>query len=158
MLIISIFPLCLILLCSPIFQQFPFGRSINHPLFGKYMLGQSIRHIYFCIGLFSCVVMFYRVFFPFYFPLPFWMKFTSLVWPLLFILFLTILFHSWSLWGLWSNLTSVLLGHFLVCLLVSFLYWFLMLVGWHQDFGCPILVCFFLFPTKCIKRRFLPYM
>jgi hypothetical protein len=52
----------------PFIQQFPFARSINHPFFGKYVPWQSIRHTSFCVGLFSCVVMFYGVFSPFFPP------------------------------------------------------------------------------------------
>lgn len=131
------------------FNNFPLG---DLTLLGKYVLGQSIHHTYFCVGLFSCVVMFYGVF-----SLPFWMTLTSLAQPLLFILFLTSLFFSWILQGLWSSLTSILLGPFLVCLLVSFLL-SIFIARWMTSTFLVSHFGFFFFPTKCVKRRFSPYM
>ncbi len=154
MLIISTFPFCLILLCSTcslLFNNFPLQDLLIIRFLESTCHGNPFAILLFVLAYFH-VLWCSTGSFPLFSPLPFWMSFTSLVWPLLFILFLTILFRSWILWGLSSSPTNVLLGHFLVYLLVSFLLsifnarWMTSRF-WVSHFG-------FFFPTKCIEGGF----
>lgn len=87
--------------------------------------------------------------------LPLLMTFTPLALPLSFLLLLIIMFISWFLWGLWSNLARVRLHWFWFTFQLLFSCWFLLPFRRYQGFRHIVWICFFyfFFFAKCVGQK-----